>query len=66
MQKKSVNSASIDQLPMSIPFQGKVQSIMNSFEGKTEGNFRGNCQLDAKCGQRYWMTLFSWNNNKMQ
>lgn len=65
MQKKSVNSASIQQLPISIPFKGSVESIMNSFPGKTESNFRGNCQLDVQCGQRYWMTLFSWNNNKI-
>ena len=65
MQKKSEASASIQQLPISIPFKGKVQSIMNSFPGKTEANFRGNCQLDTSCGQRYWMTLFSWNNGKI-
>ena len=62
MQKMSVNSASIQQYPMSIPYQGNVESISNSFLGT---NFRGNCQLNQPCGQRGWMTLFIWNNNKI-
>ncbi|QLL58942.1 MULTISPECIES: T9SS type A sorting domain-containing protein [Empedobacter] len=62
MQKKSVNSASIQQYPMSIPYQGNVETISNSFIGT---NFRGNCQVDQLCNQRSWMTLFIWNNHNI-
>ncbi|MFV0138731.1 T9SS sorting signal type C domain-containing protein [Empedobacter falsenii] len=62
MQKKSVSSSNIKQYPMSIPYQGKVETISNSFIGT---NFRGNCQLNQPCSQRNWMTLFIWNNDKI-
>lgn len=74
MEKKSVVSVNnsnansttgIQQLPISIPFKGNVESIMNSFPGKTTANFRGNCTIDATCGQRYWMTLYRWDNQKI-
>ncbi|MBS7334026.1 MAG: hypothetical protein KIG88_10570 [Weeksellaceae bacterium] len=64
MQKKSVNKTSITQLPISIPFAGNVTEIMNSFPNNTRG-FRGNCPIDTQCGQRYWMTLYKWNNNSI-
>ena len=65
MQKKSVNSADIQQYPMTFPFQGNVEDLMYSFDGKNPSNFRGNCGLNARCSQRYWMTLFHWNNNSI-
>ena len=73
VQKKSVLSVNngsnstngVQQLPIAFPFRGKVETIMNSFSGKNESNFRGNCGLDVTCNQRYWMTLFKWNNNKI-
>ena len=74
MQKKSVLSNSntsvtgastngIQQLPIAFPFKDKVETIMNSFSSTIA--FRGNCALDTPCGQRYWMTLFRWDNNKI-
>lgn len=62
MQKKSVKATDIQQYPMSIPYQGSVETISNSFIGT---NFRGNCALNQPCTQRGWMTLFIWNNQKI-
>ena len=61
----ATNVIGIQQLPISLPFKGEVQSIMHSFENKTESNFRGNCVVDNTCSQRYWMTLYRWNNTKI-
>lgn len=61
----ATNGNGIQQLPISLPFKGEVQSIMHSFANKTESNFRGNCVVDNTCSQRYWMTLYRWDNTKI-
>ena len=61
----ATNGNGVQQLPISLPFKGDAPSIMHSFTGKTESNFRGNCVKNNTCSQRYWMTLYRWDNQKI-
>lgn len=49
---------------ISFPYVDKVPYVMNSF-GLAESQFRGDCQLNTICANRYKMTLTKWNNDKL-
>lgn len=52
--------------PISFPYKDAVKYLMLSFN-KQENDFRGDCPKDASCGdRRYGMSLFKWNNDKLQ
>ncbi len=50
--------------PISFPFKGGITNLMRSF-GKTTADFQGTCPIDVTCGNRYNMSLFKWNNDKI-
>lgn len=50
--------------PISFPFKDKVENVMRAF-GLATSAFRGECGLDVHCTNRYAMTLFKWNNDKI-
>lgn len=48
----------------SYPYVDTVNYLMNSFSMSTS-LFRGDCQLNTICANRYKMTLTKWDNNKL-
>ncbi|MEN2436064.1 T9SS type A sorting domain-containing protein [Weeksellaceae bacterium A-14] len=50
---------------ISFPYKDNVKYLMKSV-GKSESDFKGTCPVGTDCGSnRYKMTLFKWNNDKI-
>lgn len=46
---------------ISFPYKDDVSYIMKAF-GLLESDFKGDCQINTKCADRYKATLTKWNN----
>lgn len=46
---------------ISFPYKDDVSYIMKAF-GLSESDFKGDCQINTKCADRYKATLTKWNN----
>lgn len=51
--------------PISFPFKDQVNYVMTAF-GLPTTSFKGTCGIDVNCGNRYDMTMYKWNNSKIQ
>lgn len=62
VERPPVSPTKVQYLNISIPFQGKVDDIVNSY---TNVNFSGDCKINSSCPTRYSATLLKWNNNSI-